>query len=93
MVKYDCVIFGICLALIISLYQLRAHIGRAGLKKQNRQCTCNVMLRRVRGTILPWESNKYCLLVCMYVHVTLLFLHATRVRHVVTSRVAFESSP
>jgi hypothetical protein len=27
--------------------------------KKNRQCTCNVTLRRFKNRLLPWESNKY----------------------------------
>jgi hypothetical protein len=34
--------------------------------KQDRQCTCNVTLRRrVRESLLPWKSNKYFISVCV----------------------------
>jgi hypothetical protein len=33
--------------------------------KQGRQCTYNVILRRIRETLLPWKSNKYYTFVCM----------------------------
>ena len=40
--------------------------------KQHRQCTYNVTLRRVRESLLPWKSNKYCIFVrvcvCAHVH-------------------------
>ena len=32
--------------------------------KQERQCTYNVTLRRVRVSLLPWKSNKNCTFVC-----------------------------
>jgi hypothetical protein len=35
--------------------------------KQDRQCTHNVTLRRFRESLLPWKSNKYSLLACMWV--------------------------
>jgi hypothetical protein len=30
---------------------------------QDRQCTYNVTLKRVRESPLPWKSNKYCICV------------------------------
>jgi hypothetical protein len=34
-------------------------------QKQDRQCTFNVTLRRVRESVLPWKRNKYYLFVCL----------------------------
>jgi hypothetical protein len=39
--------------------------------KQDRQCTYNATLKRVRESMLQWKSNKYCLLVCVCVRVRL----------------------
>jgi hypothetical protein len=33
--------------------------------EQDRQCTYNVTIRRVRESLLPWKSSKYYLLVCV----------------------------
>ena len=33
--------------------------------KQGRQCTYNVILRRVRLSLLPWKSNKYYIAACV----------------------------
>ena len=41
-------------------------VFRKGLK-QDRQCACNVTLRRVRVSLLPWKSNKYYIFVCVCV--------------------------
>jgi hypothetical protein len=38
-------------------------------KEQQRQCTYNVTLRRVRELLLPWRSNKYYIFVCVCVDV------------------------
>jgi hypothetical protein len=37
--------------------------------KQDRQCTYNVTLRRVCKSLLPWESRKYYIFVCVCVRV------------------------
>jgi hypothetical protein len=79
------------------------------VEKQDRQCTYNATLRRVRESLLLGKSNTYYLLVCVcmhaygypgtwafvcaYAHVALLIHHATRMRHVVTSFVALLSLP
>ena len=77
------------------------------MRERERQCTYNVILRRVHESLLPWRSNKYYLLVCVCVracmwipgcvavcmHVALLIQHATRMRHIVTSFVAARSPP
>ena len=36
---------------------------------QDRQCTYNVTLRRVRELLLPWKSNEYYIFVCVCVWV------------------------
>jgi hypothetical protein len=36
---------------------------------QDRQCTYNVTLRRVHESLLPWESNKYHIFVCVCMRV------------------------
>jgi hypothetical protein len=66
-------------------------------KKQDRQCTYNVTLRRVRESLLPWKSSKYyisvymcareCVSVSGCVHVAFFNQHETRMRHIVTSYV------
>ena len=75
-------------------------------EQQDRQCTYNVTLRRFRESLLPWKSNKYYILMCACVlarlgewacacacvRVALLMQHATRMRRVVTSFVAFVST-
>jgi hypothetical protein len=33
--------------------------------KQERQCTCNVRLERVRESVLPWKINKDYIFVCV----------------------------
>jgi hypothetical protein len=35
--------------------------------RQDSQCTCNVILRRVRESLLQWKSNKYYIFVCVCV--------------------------
>ena len=37
--------------------------------KQDRQCTYNVILRRVRELLLPWKSDKNYIFVCVCVYV------------------------
>ena len=39
------------------------------IKRQYRQCTYSVTLRRHRESLLPRKNNKYYLLVCVCVHV------------------------
>jgi hypothetical protein len=72
--------------------------------QQARQCTYNVILRRVRELLLPWKSSECYLLVCVCmraracihvgtwargrVHIALLIQNATLMRHVMTSFVA-----
>jgi hypothetical protein len=34
--------------------------------KQDRQCTYNVTMRRVRESLLPWKRIKYYIFVCVY---------------------------
>jgi hypothetical protein len=60
---------------------------------QDRQYTCNVTLRRVRGSLLPWKSNICYIFVCACVHVALHIQHATRMRHIVTSSMAPQAPP
>jgi hypothetical protein len=36
---------------------------------QDRQCTYNVTLRRVRELLLPWKSNEYYIFVCVCVYI------------------------
>jgi hypothetical protein len=43
------------------------HTPESSNNKHGRQCTCNVTLRRVRKSLLPWKSNKYYLLICVCV--------------------------
>ena len=38
---------------------------RRGRSRQDRQCAYNVTLRRVRESLLPWESKKYYIFVCV----------------------------
>jgi hypothetical protein len=61
---------------------------------QDRQCTYNVTLRRVRESLLQWNSKTYSIFCCMCecvracssacVHVALIIQHATRMLHIVT---------
>jgi hypothetical protein len=67
---------------------------------QDRQCTYDVTLRRIRESLLPWKCNlSVCVCACVLtyvcgcpaalacVRVALLIKHATRMRHIVTSFV------
>ena len=36
-------------------------------QEQDRQCTYNVTMRRVRKSLLPWKSNKYDIFLCVCV--------------------------
>jgi hypothetical protein len=63
--------------------------------KQDRQCTCNVTLRRVRVTLLPWKNKTCHMFRCLCVavgararartgacaRVALIIQHATRRRY------------
>ena len=66
-------------------------------KELDRQCTYNVILRRVRKSLVLWKNNQYYIFVCVCeracVHVALLIQHATRMRHIVISFVAPVASP
>ena len=67
--------------------------------KQNRQCTYQVILRRIREYLLLWKSNIYYIFFCACVYgwqlswacacgcacVALLIQHITRMRHSVMS--------
>jgi hypothetical protein len=66
---------------------------------EDRQCTYNVILRRVHETIVTVEKQKVLHIglrvhacawacACAYVRISLLIQHATRMRHIVTSFVA-----
>ena len=59
--------------------------------KQDKQCTCNVTIRRFLVTIVAMEKQNYYIFFCVCgacVRVALLIQHATHVRHIVTSFVA-----
>jgi hypothetical protein len=55
------------------------------ITSQYRKCTYNVILWRVRVSLLLWKTNKHYIVVC--VHVALLFHYANRMRQIVTSSV------
>ena len=70
---------------------------RTKLYLKDRQCTYDVILRRVRESSLPWKSNKcyvfrLCKCLCVRlgaqargrVRVALFIQHATRMRHILT---------
>jgi hypothetical protein len=75
-------------------------------EQEDSQRTYNITLRRQRESLLPWKSNNYYILICAFVlarlgewacacacvRVALLMQHATRMRRVVTSFVAFVST-
>ena len=48
--------------------------------KQDRQCTYNVRLERVRESFLPWKSNKYYVFACVCVCVCVCARARARVR-------------
>jgi hypothetical protein len=68
--------------------------------QQDSQCTYNVILKRVRVSLLRWNSNKCYISVCVcacsdasageceFARVALLIQYATRMRHFVSSFVA-----
>jgi hypothetical protein len=62
-------------------------VKRLNIPEQTRQCAYNIILRRVRQTLLPWKNIKYYIFVCVCAcaHVALLIQRATRKRHIVTS--------
>ena len=75
--------------------------------EEKHEKTGNVKLRHFYLSLVPWKSNKYYIFMCVCgrlspsawawscacVHVALLILHATIMRHVVTSFVAFQTPP
>jgi hypothetical protein len=97
----------LCLVLRVRVHGTVAQFLRTPLwqEQQDRQCTYNITLRRVRGTMVAVESNKQYKFVCVCgcpgawacacacVHVTLLIQHASRMRHIVTSFVAPQAPP
>ena len=44
-------------------------VWRLNLIKEERQCTYNIDLRRVRVSLLPWKRKKYYIFVCAFVRV------------------------
>ena len=56
-----------------------------------RQCTYNAILRRVPELLLPWKSNKYCLLVCVCVRARACVYVRTRARGSVHAHTCMKS--
>jgi hypothetical protein len=54
---------------IFKLEKVRTAHGCCDRTKQDRQCTYNVTLRCIPGSLLPWKSNKYYILVWVYLHI------------------------
>ena len=44
-------------------------LTRYAIYIQDRQCTCNVTLRRICESLLSWKSNKHCIFMCLCVRV------------------------